>query len=163
MELLLSTYVFPLYHCQDSYRIWLNIWVKWRVSFVCTFVLFFGHCVVCSSSIYGLWLPLRYLQTLCMPSRNSFFLCFLFVCFVCLRPVSCVLLYWLFFSMFHYWLPRRILKRLIIISTRIILFKINISRKGEAWVHEINLTYQHFIETPVIKNRTEAVMYNYAC
>ncbi len=24
----------------------------------------FGHCVVCSSSIYGLWLPLWYLQTL---------------------------------------------------------------------------------------------------
>jgi hypothetical protein len=23
----------------------------------------FGHCVVCSSSIYGLWLPLWYLQT----------------------------------------------------------------------------------------------------
>jgi hypothetical protein len=30
------------------------------VSF-CTFS--FGHCVVCSSSIYGLWLPLWYLQT----------------------------------------------------------------------------------------------------
>jgi len=29
---------------------------------VCTFS--FGHCVVCSSSIYGLWLPLWYLQTL---------------------------------------------------------------------------------------------------
>ena len=28
----------------------------------CTFS--FGHCVVCSSSIYGLWLPLWYLQTL---------------------------------------------------------------------------------------------------
>ena len=24
----------------------------------------FGHCVVCSSSIYGFWLPLLYLQTL---------------------------------------------------------------------------------------------------
>ena len=24
----------------------------------------FGHCVFCSSSIYGFWLPLRYLQTL---------------------------------------------------------------------------------------------------
>jgi hypothetical protein len=31
------------------------------VSF-CTFS--FGHCVVCSSSIYGFWLPLWYLQTL---------------------------------------------------------------------------------------------------
>ena len=29
---------------------------------VCTF--YFGHCVVCSSSIYGFWLPLWYLQTL---------------------------------------------------------------------------------------------------
>jgi hypothetical protein len=30
--------------------------------FVCTFS--FGHCVICSSSIYGFWLPLWYLQTL---------------------------------------------------------------------------------------------------
>jgi len=31
----------------------------------CPFVPFlFGHCVVCSSSIYGFWLPLWYLQTL---------------------------------------------------------------------------------------------------
>jgi len=29
-----------------------------------SFVLFFVHCVVCSSSIYGFWLPLWYLQTL---------------------------------------------------------------------------------------------------
>ena len=28
--------------------------------------LSFGHCVVCSSSIYGFWLPLWYLQTLLM-------------------------------------------------------------------------------------------------
>jgi hypothetical protein len=28
----------------------------------CTFS--FGHCVICSSSIYGFWLPLWYLQTL---------------------------------------------------------------------------------------------------
>jgi hypothetical protein len=28
----------------------------------CTFS--FGHCVVCSSSIYGVWLPLWYIQTL---------------------------------------------------------------------------------------------------
>jgi len=25
---------------------------------------YFGHCVVCSSSIYGFWLPLWYIQTL---------------------------------------------------------------------------------------------------
>jgi hypothetical protein len=30
--------------------------------FFCSFS--FGHCVVCSSSIYGFWLPLWYLQTL---------------------------------------------------------------------------------------------------
>jgi len=33
-----------------------------RWLFFCTFS--FGHCVVCSSSIYGFWLPLWYLQTL---------------------------------------------------------------------------------------------------
>ena len=33
---------------------------------ICTlfFFLFFGNCVVCSSSIHGFWLPLWYLQTL---------------------------------------------------------------------------------------------------
>ena len=34
----------------------------------CTFS--FGHCVVCSSSIYGFWLPLWYLQTL-LGTRTS--------------------------------------------------------------------------------------------
>ena len=33
-----------------------------RCLFFCTFS--FGHCVVCSSSIYRFWLPLWYLQTL---------------------------------------------------------------------------------------------------
>ena len=33
-----------------------------RCLFFCTFS--FGHCAVCSSSIYGFWLPLWYLQTL---------------------------------------------------------------------------------------------------
>jgi hypothetical protein len=32
----------------------------------------FGHCVVCSSSIYGLWLPLWYLQTLLIILINRF-------------------------------------------------------------------------------------------
>jgi hypothetical protein len=32
----------------------------------CTFS--YGHCVVCSSSIYGFWLPLWYLQTLLIRS-----------------------------------------------------------------------------------------------
>jgi hypothetical protein len=34
---------------------------------VCSFS--FGHCVVCSSSIYGFWLPLWYLQTLLIIKR----------------------------------------------------------------------------------------------
>ena len=34
-----------------------------RLLFVLLY-FFFGHCVVCSSSIYGFWLPLWYLQTL---------------------------------------------------------------------------------------------------
>jgi hypothetical protein len=33
-----------------------------RCLFFCTFS--FGYCIVCSSSIYGFWLPLWYLQTL---------------------------------------------------------------------------------------------------
>jgi hypothetical protein len=37
----------------------------------CTFS--FGHCVVCSSSIYRLWLPLWYLQTL-LPGINYVYL-----------------------------------------------------------------------------------------
>ena len=39
-----------------------------RCLFFCTFS--FGHCVVCSSSIYGFWLPLWYLQTLLMINRE---------------------------------------------------------------------------------------------
>jgi hypothetical protein len=31
----------------------------------------FGHCVVCSSSIYGFWLPLWYLQTFHTYHRND--------------------------------------------------------------------------------------------
>jgi hypothetical protein len=37
----------------------------------CTFS--FGHCVVCSSSIYGFWLPLWYLQTLLMEYYNWYY------------------------------------------------------------------------------------------
>jgi hypothetical protein len=46
----------------------------------------------------------------------------------------------------------RILYRLVIISTRLIIFKISISLRGEALVHEINITSQHFIETHLTKN-----------
>jgi hypothetical protein len=35
----------------------------------CTF--YFGHCVVCSSSIYGIWLPLWYLQTLLITNKST--------------------------------------------------------------------------------------------
>jgi hypothetical protein len=35
----------------------------------CTFS--FGHCIVCSSSIYGFWLPLCYLQTLLPVKSNT--------------------------------------------------------------------------------------------
>ena len=46
----------------------------------CTFS--FGHCVVCSSSIYGFWLSLWYLQTLlsfiCMFCRSLFVLLYFF-------------------------------------------------------------------------------------
>jgi hypothetical protein len=30
----------------------------------------FSHCIVCSSSIYGFWLPLWYLQTLLVPIKT---------------------------------------------------------------------------------------------
>ena len=51
-------------------------WKQWRIiHYLCNVWCFvdrclsccpfsFGHCVVCSSSIYGFWLPLWYLQTL---------------------------------------------------------------------------------------------------
>jgi hypothetical protein len=44
-----------------------------------SFCLFsFGHCVVCSSSIYRFWLPLWYLQTLLNYLRNQALNVFLF-------------------------------------------------------------------------------------
>jgi hypothetical protein len=33
--------------------------------------LTFGHCVVCSSSIYRFWLPLWYLKTLCTKTKKN--------------------------------------------------------------------------------------------
>ena len=47
--------------------------------------LSFDHCVVCSSSIYGFWLPLWYLQTLLrirFLSWQGFFCLFVFFCFL---------------------------------------------------------------------------------
>jgi len=63
----------------------------------CTFP--FGHCVVCSSSIYGFWLPLWYLQTL-LPTPNFFvhILYFLSRLLFCLYTIIfCVYI----FSSFH--------------------------------------------------------------
>jgi hypothetical protein len=53
---------------------------------ICTFS--FGHCVVCSSSIYGFWLPLWYLQTLLSHFFFIIFQCFLFLLFKCLELES---------------------------------------------------------------------------
>ena len=57
-----------------------------RCLFVCIF--FFGHCVVCSSSIYGLLLPLWYLQTLLTRSfiwdlHGSRFSCLFNALYIC--------------------------------------------------------------------------------
>jgi hypothetical protein len=54
----------------------------------CTFS--FGHCVVCSSSIYGFWLPLWYLQTL-FPEMAS---CALNVISTFLLDIKNVLMIW---------------------------------------------------------------------
>ena len=61
-------------------------WCYSIFSFICVmfcrslFVLlsfFFGHCVVCSSSIYGFWLPLWHLQTLLTIYVNCNIICHL--------------------------------------------------------------------------------------
>jgi hypothetical protein len=41
--------------------------VLFLLAIVLSVLLSFGHCGVCSSSIYGFWLPLWYLQTLLIP------------------------------------------------------------------------------------------------
>ena len=50
------------------YLVWCVCLVDHCLSF-CTFS--FGHCVVCSSSIYGFWLPLWYLYTLLVSSSTD--------------------------------------------------------------------------------------------
>jgi hypothetical protein len=60
---------------------WLQLSQDWdRCLSFCIFS--FGHCVVCSSSIYGFWLSLWYLQTLlsfiCMFCRSLFVLLYFF-------------------------------------------------------------------------------------
>jgi hypothetical protein len=62
---------------------------------VCT--VSFGHCVVCSSSIYGFWLPLWYLQTLLDHFRLSFLLiCFIIIIIIILFVYDYSLLYYIF-------------------------------------------------------------------
>jgi hypothetical protein len=50
-----------------------NVLYHWKKNIIdysfCTFS--FGHCVVCSSSIYGFWLPLWYLQKIESISVNK--------------------------------------------------------------------------------------------
>ena len=65
----------------------------------CTFS--FGHCVVCSSSIYGFWLPLWYLQTLFKykyTHKHLYFQPFLFlililILFIFLPNLECFFFY----------------------------------------------------------------------
>jgi len=57
------TWVHPRLLSGSNYSIFRSKCMFCRSLFV--FLYFFlGHCVVCSSSIYGLWLPHSYLQTL---------------------------------------------------------------------------------------------------
>jgi hypothetical protein len=53
----------------------------------CTFS--FGHCVVCSSSIYGFWLPLWYLQTLLAKLNYQCFCLVVFIFFCCCMYIFC--------------------------------------------------------------------------
>ena len=81
-KLFLSFLFWPL--CCLSFHLWLLITSLTSSNFSCPF--YFGHCVVCPSSIYGFWLPLWYLQTFLvlfilaivlsvLPSMASDYLC----------------------------------------------------------------------------------------
>jgi hypothetical protein len=61
----------------------------WFFFSFCTFS--FGHCVVCPSSSYGIWLPLWYLQNLLIQIRHPNFLLG-FVLFNVFSQVFCVFL-----------------------------------------------------------------------
>jgi len=55
---------------------WLSIhllWPPWLPMQICCRFFLFGLCVVCSSSIYGLWLPLWYLLTLLTNNRSCWY------------------------------------------------------------------------------------------
>ena len=67
----LTTFTLNKFYCQaiiqamDLTIYFLFFFVMFcRSLFVLLYFFSFGHCVVCSSSIYGLWLPRWYLQTL---------------------------------------------------------------------------------------------------
>jgi hypothetical protein len=66
-----------------------------RCMFFCIFYI--GHCVVCSSSIYGFWLPLWYLQTLLVTSQVLMtFIVWNFVYFVIHRKycyIACIYIF----------------------------------------------------------------------
>jgi hypothetical protein len=77
----LSQVTDKLYHIMLYASPWINGGVRGTRSLVlcvcfvdrclsfCTFS--FGYCVVCSSSIYGFWLPLWYLQTLLKENTHN--------------------------------------------------------------------------------------------
>jgi hypothetical protein len=52
------------------FRRYIRLLKKIRSNTFCSRRLYLGHCVVCSSSIYGFWLPLWYLQTLHIKVHN---------------------------------------------------------------------------------------------
>jgi hypothetical protein len=62
---ILSEAAFPGFSGVRVARSWVFCVVFCGLTFVIFFYFFyFGHCVVCPSLIYGIWLPLWYLQTL---------------------------------------------------------------------------------------------------
>ena len=67
-----STWVHPVFVCRVRITRSLVLWVCFagRCLSFCTFS--WGHCVVCSWSIYGFWLPLWHLQIL-LPRSESYF------------------------------------------------------------------------------------------
>jgi hypothetical protein len=71
--------------------------------------LSFGHCVFCSSSIYGFWLPLWYLQTLLViwsPCSICRFTYHVYHCFAVLKKKTILFTYlYLFVFIYVYWCP----------------------------------------------------------
>jgi hypothetical protein len=64
----------------SSFPVFSGVWsLDWCICFVYHCLSFwtfsFGHCVVCSSLIYRLWIPLWYLQTFLSVGLTTFVLC----------------------------------------------------------------------------------------